>query len=99
MTGGDSLRDAAALFALLANHNRLLLLRCLCLGPRSVTQLHGCVPEISQAALSQHLSLLRANRVVACDRQGQRTVYTLTDHRAKRMVESAEELFYPVKTG
>ena len=86
-------KNAAALCALLANENRVLILHSLMDGPMNVTQLHKRLKDITQSALSQHLSLLRANRIVDCDKQGQNMVYCITDPGAIRLVETIREIF------
>lgn len=89
-------KDAAALCALLANENRVLILYHLMDGPMNVGQLHKRLKDITQSALSQHLSLLRANRIVECDKQGQNMVYSVIDPRAVRLMETIGEIF-PMK--
>lgn len=86
-------KDAAALCALLANENRVLILHNLMDGPMNVTALHKRLKDITQSALSQHLSLLRANRIVECDKQGQNMVYTIIDPGAMKLVGTIREIF------
>lgn len=86
-------KEAAALCALLANENRLMILYHLAGGPMNVGDLHKRLRGISQSALSQHLSLLRANRIVECDKQGQNMVYHIVDARATRLMETVREIF------
>ena len=86
-------KDAAALCPLLANGNRMVILCHLMTGPMNVGQLHKRLKGITQSALSQHLTLLRANRIVECDKQGQSMVYKIVDQRAIRLIETVEEIF------
>ncbi|NCB63059.1 MAG: ArsR family transcriptional regulator [Clostridia bacterium] len=86
-------KDAAALCALLANENRVLILHHLMDGPMNVTQLHKRLKDITQSALSQHLSLLRANRIVECDKQGQNMVYTIIDPGAIQLMGTIRAIF------
>lgn len=87
-------KEAAALCALLANENRLMILYHLSDGPMNVGELHKKLKGISQSALSQHLSLLRANRIVECDKQGQNMVYHIIDPRAIRMMGTVRDIFF-----
>lgn len=89
----NAAKDAAALCALLANENRVLILHNLMDGPMNVTELHKRLKGITQSALSQHLSLLRANRIVECDKHGQNVVYTVLDPGAMRLVRTIREIF------
>ena len=86
-------KEAAALCALLANENRLTILYHLMSGPMNVGELHKQLKGITQSALSQHLTLLRANRIVEYDKQGQSMVYRVTDPRAIRLMETLGEIF------
>lgn len=54
----------------------------------NVGQLHKRLKGITQSALSQHLTLLRANRIVECDKQGQSMVYKIVDQRASGLTET-----------
>lgn len=67
-----------ALFAALADPNRLTLLGRLALadGPRTVTELAGCC-GVHLSGVSRHLARLREAGVVSADRQGREVRYTL----------------------
>ena len=69
---------AAALLKALANEQRLLILCNLLEGPLSVGELNERV-DLSQSALSQHLSVLRESGVVASEREAQSIRYSLPE--------------------
>ncbi len=69
-------RKAAEGFALLADPNRLEILRLLSQGERNAAGLLKELP-ISQPTLSHHMRLLWAGGLVERRRQGQRIIYTL----------------------
>ncbi len=50
---------------------------------------------LSQSALSQHLSKLRAQGLVAARKQGQAVFYRVCDPTAERMLALLHELFCP----
>lgn len=89
----NTAKEAAALCALFANENRMRILYHLMEGPMNVGQLHKRLKGITQSALSQHLTLLRANRIVECDKQGQSMVYSIVDPKAIRLMEAVEAIF------
>jgi len=75
--------DAAELLAAMSNSKRLLILCHLLDHELSVNQLSELV-GLAQSPLSQHLSKLRALRLVATRRDGQMVLYRLaSDNVAK----------------
>ncbi len=85
---------AAALFRLLGNEKRLMLLCQLVDGELSVGEMQRRI-GVSQSALSQHLALLREEGVVATRREGQTIYYRISDHSALRIIETLAEQFCP----
>ena len=69
-------QKAAAGFALLADPNRLEILRLLSQGEKNATELLKGLP-VSQPTLSHHMRLLCQGGLVTQRRQGQRVLYTL----------------------
>lgn len=78
-------RQVAALFKLLANENRLLILCALLEKPCNVSELAKHTPGISKPALSQHLSALRLAGIVQDERVGQHVVYRIADPHIERL--------------
>jgi DNA-binding transcriptional ArsR family regulator len=94
----DKLKDnagaAAGFLSLLANDKRLLIL-CELMAARevSVGNLAAAV-GLSQSALSQHLSKLRAERLVDTRRESQTIFYKLsTDERVTQTLSLLKKLF------
>lgn len=85
--------DAADFLRVMSNRPRLLIL-CHLLESRelAVGQLVERV-GISQSALSQHLSKLREEGLVAFRRDAQTLFYRIADRRAERILEVLHELF------
>ena len=69
-------QKAAAGFALLADPNRLEILRLLSQGEKNATELLKGLP-VSHPTLSHHMRLLCQGGLVTQRRQGQRVLYTL----------------------
>jgi ArsR family transcriptional regulator, virulence genes transcriptional regulator len=64
-----------------SNLTRLKILACLGQGSKNVTELIlKC--GISQSAVSQHLSLLKELKVIACRREGREQYYEVIDDEA-----------------
>lgn len=77
--------EAEAFLKAMANRHRLMVLCELHKGERSVTQLQQSL-GLGQSALSQHLSRLRDEKIVATRRQSQTIYYTLADPNAARLI-------------
>src|SRR6476646_3096697 len=84
---------AAQLLKLLGNEKRLLILCFLALrGEMTVGELVGVV-KLSQSALSQHLSKLRADGLVAFRRNSQTLHYRVIDKRALRVLQVLKQIY------
>jgi DNA-binding transcriptional ArsR family regulator len=72
----DDLRDLRRIYKVLADVNRLRMLRTLADGPATVTQMVDAV-GLSQPLVSWHLSKLREVGLVKARRQGRVIVHTI----------------------
>lgn len=89
----DRAADVAQVLGLLASAPRLMILCTLAeAGPLSVTALAGMV-GLSQSALSQHLAKLRADGLVAFDREAQTLFYRIADARVLKLMETLHTLY------
>lgn len=77
--------EAATLLRAVGNENRLMVLCALAAGESSVGELLERV-DLSQSALSQHLAVLRARKLVTTRRESQMIYYSLTDPRARDLI-------------
>lgn len=68
--------EAATLLRAMASEHRLMVLCGLVQGEKSVSELQERIP-LSQSALSQHLAILRRERLVSTRREGQTVFYGL----------------------
>lgn len=79
-------KEIAELLKVLANENRLMILCTLMIEPKTVGKIAEKVPGITQSALSQHLSVLKANGILASDKKGQSVTYFIKDHRVEEVI-------------
>lgn len=84
--------QAANLLKKLANEKRLLILCFLSEGEASVSALNDKV-ALSQSALSQHLAILRQDRLVSTRRDGQTIYYRLTNSNALPLIQSLHQIY------
>ncbi|MCJ8519416.1 DNA-binding transcriptional ArsR family regulator [Pseudorhizobium tarimense] len=83
---------AAGLLSAMANPKRLLILCCLVQDEMAVGVLAGRV-GLSQSALSQHLSKLRAQKLVKTRRDAQTIYYSCTSPAVLKVLKSLEDIY------
>ena len=87
-----------ALLKSVGNRNRLIVLRELQKGERSVGALQQAL-GLSQPALSQHLARLRMDGVVATRRQSQTIFYSLASEKVSRLIRLLDKLYCAPEDG
>ena len=84
--------EAVELLAAMANTKRLLILCHLLQGELTVGELADRV-ELGQSPLSQHLSKLRALKLVAARREGQSVRYQLASDRVAKLLTTLHAIY------
>lgn len=85
------LRRKADLLKAFAQPTRLRILELLAEGPRCVCEIQPAV-EGEQSNVSKHLAFLRAQGLVAAERQGMRVFYRLADPAVVTLLREADRL-------
>lgn len=85
-------REATALLKAMGNEDRLLILCTLSQGELSVGELEART-QIHQPTLSQQLTVLRAQGMVSCRRDGRFVYYAVCSHAALATIETLYGLF------
>ena len=89
---GANAAEACALLKSMANESRLMILCQLAEREMSVGELLDSIP-LSQSALSQHLSMLRRENIVATRRDAQSIYYSLASDDARTLINALYELY------
>jgi len=89
----EKAKEVAELLKILANENRLMILCILMEQPRTVSEISSVVSNITQSALSQHLSLLKTCGILASKRSGMNMIYSIKDHRVEKLIEVLKESY------
>lgn len=89
----EKAKEVAELLKILANENRLMILCTLMEQPRTVSEISSVVSNITQSALSQHLSLLKTCGILASKRNGMNMIYSIKDHRVEKLIEVLKESY------
>jgi ArsR family transcriptional regulator, virulence genes transcriptional regulator len=84
--------EAVSVLKALGSTNRLMLLCQLLDGERSVGELAEAL-GLAQSVVSQHLSLLRRDGLVAGRRDGQSIYYAISDERVHALMAQLFELY------
>jgi ArsR family transcriptional regulator len=88
----DNACEASNFLKALSHEGRLMILCHLSTGEKSVTELEELL-SARQAAVSQQLSRLRMEGLVAPRREGKIIYYSLTDRRAVQILDLVYDLF------
>lgn len=92
MTLSEHSTAAAGLLSAMANPKRLMILCCLVQGEVAVGALASRV-GLSQSALSQHLSKLRAQKLVKTRRDAQTIYYSSSSEPVLKILRTLEEIY------
>ena len=84
--------EVAALLRTLGNEDRLLLLCEIAQGERGVSEL-ALRTGIAQPTLSQQLTVLRAQGLVAARRDGKQVFYSIADRRVAAVLATLYRLY------
>lgn len=84
----DKAKEISELLKVLSNENRLLIVCYLIDRPLTVSELHQKLNNLTQSALSQHLSILKAHRILDSNKSGLTITYLIQDKRIIKLIES-----------
>lgn len=88
----DMASHAVELLKAMANEWRLMILCQLAEGEKTVSELQS-VLGLSQSALSQHLAILRRERIVRSRKHAQSVSYSISGDDATKVMETLHDVF------
>lgn len=88
----DMAAHAVELLKAMANEWRLMILCQLAEGEKTVSELQSIL-GLSQSALSQHLAILRRERIVQSRKHAQSVSYSLSGEDATKVMETLHDVF------
>jgi DNA-binding transcriptional ArsR family regulator len=83
----ENAKEIADLLKVLSNENRLLIVCFLLESPLTVSELHLKLNNLTQSALSQHLAMLKAHRILESNKNGLSITYSIQDTRIRSVIE------------
>ena len=84
-------KKLAELLKALANEYRLQILCYLIEKPQTVGALSEKISRITQPAISQHLSLLKAHDIINSEKTAQSVTYFIADERIREVIKTLKE--------
>ncbi len=84
--------EASMLLKAMSNETRLMILCHLVNGEKTVSEIEGFI-GLSQSAISQHLAVLRDNKLVCTQRAGQSVKYSLEGTKSRSIIEVLHRLY------
>ncbi|WP_101774067.1 ArsR/SmtB family transcription factor [Peptostreptococcus faecalis] len=89
----EKAKEVAEILKLLSNENRLLMFCALMEGPMSVSDIAKKIPNITSSAISQHLSLLKAHKILDSSKNGQTVTYFIADERVNEIINTVKKFY------
>ena len=83
----ERLKEISELLKVISNENRLAIVCHLIEKPMTVSQLHEKLNHVTQPALSQHLAVLKMNRILDSKKSGLTITYFIQDKRIISVIE------------
>ena len=88
----DMASQACELLKAMANEWRLIILCQLSEGEKTVSELQSLL-GLSQSALSQHLAVLRREKIVSARKEAQSVFYSLAGEEATKVMDTLHDVF------
>jgi ArsR family transcriptional regulator, virulence genes transcriptional regulator len=89
----DRLKEMSELLKVLSNENRLAIVCHLIERPMTVSELHEKLSHVTQPALSQHLAMLKMNRILDSKKSGLTITYFIQDKRIINVIEALKSSY------
>ncbi|ERI89522.1 transcriptional regulator, ArsR family [Clostridiales bacterium oral taxon 876 str. F0540] len=84
----EKVKEISELLKVLSNENRLAIVCHLIEKPMTVSELHERLNHVTQPALSQHLAVLKMNRILDSNKSGLNITYFIKDKRIINIIEA-----------
>lgn len=84
----DKVKEVSELLKVISNENRLAIVCHLIEKPMTVSELHEKLNHVTQSALSQHLALLKASKILASNKRGLSITYSIEDKRIINIIKA-----------
>lgn len=87
----EKMKQISELLKVLSNENRLAIVCYLIEKPMTVSELHEKLSHVTQPALSQHLALLKANKILDSNKSGLTITYSIQDEKIVNIIQALRQ--------
>lgn len=87
----SDVKGIAELLKVLANENRLMIVCYLLESPMTVSEIHQSISNLTQSAVSQHLAILKAHKILDSNKNGLSITYSIKDDRVRNVIKVLKE--------
>lgn len=87
----EKVKEISEILKVLSNENRLAIVCYLIEKPMTVSELHYKMNHVTQPALSQHLAMLKANRILDSNKNGLMITYYIKDERIVNIIQALRQ--------
>lgn len=87
----EDTKELANLLKVLSNENRLAIVCFLLQSSMTVSELHKNMNSLTQSALSQHLAMLKAHKILESSKNGLSITYSIHDTKIKDIIMNLRE--------
>lgn len=87
----EKVKEISEILKVLSNENRLAIVCYLIEKPMTVSELHEKMNHVTQPALSQHLAMLKANRILDSNKNGLMITYYIKDERIVNIIQALRQ--------
>jgi ArsR family transcriptional regulator, virulence genes transcriptional regulator len=89
----DKVKEISELLKVISNENRLAIVCYLIERPMTVSELHEKLNHVTQSALSQHLAILKMNKILNSNKRGLSITYFIEDKRILSIIKTLKTTY------
>lgn len=89
----ERLKEISEILKVISNENRLAIVCHLIERPMTVSELHERLDHVTQPALSQHLAILKMNKILDSNKSGLTITYFIKDERIITVIEALKSSY------
>lgn len=89
----EKAKELSEILKLISNPNRLLILCALQEGEKDVGSICRSIPDISMAAISQHLSALKLAGILESEKRGLNIYYHIKNENILKLMEALKDIY------
>lgn len=89
----EKIKEISEILKVISNENRLAIVCHLIERPMTVSELHERLNHVTQSALSQHLAILKMNKILDSNKRGLSITYSIEDKRIIKVIQTLKSSY------